>query len=78
MGSELKNKITTEQEFLEWGLKENEIRLTDLSGLPNKEQLDKLQQGAKKRRSEVGLTATQATIAVTMAQKHILKQKRMS
>jgi cysteine synthase len=57
----------TEQELLEWGRKESEMRQRDLESVTDEASLKVAQNEAKKRRSVVGLSAGQAALWVRRA-----------
>jgi len=59
----------TREELIEWGRKEDKIRKTDLESVHSQTNLKIIQDAAKKRRKAVGLSAGQAVLAVTLAQK---------
>jgi len=59
----------TREELIEWGRKEDKIRKSDLESVHSQASLKIVQDVTKKRRKAVGLSAGDAVLAVTLAQK---------
>lgn len=59
----------TREELIEWGRKEDKIRKSDLKSVHSQASLKIVQDATKKRRKAVGLSAGDAVLAVTLAQK---------
>ena len=59
----------TRVELIEWGRKEDKIRKNALESVCSKDSLKIIQSAVKKRRKAVGLSAGDAALAITLAQK---------
>lgn len=69
LGAAAEGARMTDEEFAEWGLKEDAIRKTELENISSAEALKTVQRACAKRRKMVGLTAGQAARAITVARR---------
>lgn len=66
----------TREELIKWGRKEDKLRANEIASIHSENDLKMAQDAAKKRRRVVGLSASQAALAVSLAQKAKRRGKR--
>lgn len=59
----------TDEEFAEWGRRENQLRLTEMANVQSKADLKAMQKAVASRRKSIGLSAGRAAFAVVVGQR---------